>query len=158
VRFFNPPGRSEVFVQIDVLIDNDEITFDFSSLDRAGRKRLNQASNGRPFVALKGIAKLAWKDDSARSNCIKDHSKSSKRRNRWKQVEESASRMKNGELPEHGHVYVIDASPVQPQVTVIDGTRRMLAFLESGRTEMPIVAFLIGALDRTHSWSCDTDE
>ena len=65
------------------------------------------------------------------------------RKRRWNQVEQSAARMRNGEFPAHGHVYVVNSSEEKSVAVVIYGTRRMLAYLESGYNEMPVVALVI---------------
>ena len=137
----NPPGRAEAFVEIEIRILGVAADFDRETLDRPGRKRLQKATNGRACQAFSGVAKVAWKNGGSRSACVKDHEKG-RRNERWRQVEEYAARMMKGEFPRHGSTYFIGRLTGESPVTVIDGTRRMLAYLESGHTEMPVVVLV----------------
>lgn len=140
--FTNPPGKSEAFVDIVICVGDQEAEFAPTLLDAAGRQRLRNATQGQPHTAFEGTAQLKWRCEGARAACIADHEKSPSRRTRWARVQEYAERMRQGEFPPQGHVYVIDTSIENRPVTVIDGTRRMMAHLEAGMMEMRIIALV----------------
>ena len=50
-------------------------------------------------------------------------------------------RMKAGEFPQFAHAYLHPSLTGCEGLVVIDGTRRMLAYLELQRSEMPVVVF-----------------
>jgi hypothetical protein len=88
-----------------------------------------------------GVAMIAWKSAEDPAACIADHQHDEKRRQRWRHVEESVERMKAGEFPQFAHAYLHPSLTGIEGLTVIDGTRRMLAYLVFGRSEMPVVVF-----------------
>ena len=56
-------------------------------------------------------------------------------------MEKSLEQMKAGKFPQFAHAYLHPSLTEAEGLTVIDGTRRMLAYLMLGRSEMPVVVF-----------------
>jgi hypothetical protein len=110
-------------------------------LDWRGQKDLRDYTENRDFEAVAGVAKIEWKSKDDRDACIADHEKETKRERRWSGVMQSMDRMKAGEFPQFAHAYLHPSLTDREGLIVIDGTRRMLAYLELGRAEMPVVVF-----------------
>ena len=145
------PGRTEKFVNIEVHVSNEPIDVNWNLLDARGRKDLQSHAKHVQHEAVAGIAKISWKSVEDRVACIADHERDEKRRRRWSQMTETLERMKNGEFPQFAHTYLHPSLTRIKDLTAIDGTRRMLAYLELGRAEMPVVVFRAGSLSGSHS-------
>lgn len=135
------PGRTERFVSIEVHVFDDLIDVNRDLLDGRGKKDLRNHTRDGQCEAVAGIAKIAWKSDEDRAACLADHENDEKRRQRWNKMRSSLERMKEGEFPQFAHAYLHPTLTDIESLTVIDGTRRMLAYLELGRAEMPVVVF-----------------
>lgn len=135
------PGRTEKFVSIEVHVSDEPVDVDWNLLDRRGRKDLRKCGGDTGYQAVAGVAKIAWKGEEDHAACIADHQQSEKRQRRWKKTKEGLERMKAGEFPQFAHAYLHPSLTGVEGLTVIDGTRRMLAYLELGRSEMPVVVF-----------------
>ena len=132
-------GRTEKFVTIEVCVIGDPLDVDWTQLDGRGKKDLFHHTKDRQYEVVSGTAKIAWKNNQARADCIADH-QHRRRRSRWVGVQKIAERMKAGEFPQFAHAYLHPSlTDMEGQLMVIDGTRRMLAYLEFGRKEMPVV-------------------
>lgn len=112
-------------------------------LDGRGRKDLRNHEKGTASQAVVGVAKIAWKSEEDRAACIADHEQDEKRQRRWSVMTKSMERMKAGEFPQFAHAYLHPSLTGSEGLMVIDGTRRMLAYLELGRAEMPVVVFRV---------------
>jgi hypothetical protein len=110
-------------------------------LDGRGQKDLQNHAKGRDYQAVAGVAKIAWKSDEDHAACIADHKQSEKRQKRWKKMKKGLQRMQSGEFPQFAHAYLHPSLTGAGSLMVIDGTRRMLAYLELGLSEMPVVVF-----------------
>jgi hypothetical protein len=135
------PGRTEKFVQIEVHVSDSQIAVDWDLLDGRGRNDLNAHAKNGTYEAVAGVAKIKWVTDKDRTDCIDDHQKDEKRKVRWKQMCENVERMKRGEFPQFAHAYLHPSLTGLDGLMVIDGSRRMLAYLEFGRVEMPVIVF-----------------
>ncbi len=133
-------GRTERFVNIEVHISDDPVDVKKELLDRRGEKDLRNYAKGKEHRAVAGVAKISWKSEEDRAACIADH-RDEKRQKRWIVMEESMERMKAGEFPQFAHVYLHPSLTGSEGLMAIDGTRRMLAYLELQRSEMPVVVF-----------------
>lgn len=136
--FRNPPGRAEAFVSIEVHVTAQSATFELSKLDGTAKRRLVAASKGAEVTAVKGMASISWKSPESRATCIADHNEVP-RLERWKTVQKYAGWIKEGRFPQHGHVYLHPSVTGKDNLEVIDGTRRLLAYLEAGQMEMPVI-------------------
>jgi hypothetical protein len=136
--FRNPPGNAEQHVQIAVRLTGEPIAFDQSCLDKAGRKRLAKAAADKEWVAVKGIATVSWRSEEDCDKCLANQ----KKRGRYQRISEYASRIGRGEYPDFGHVYLHPSLTGRENLEVIDGTRRLLAYLEAGQHEMPVVVLI----------------
>lgn len=135
------PGRTEKFVNIEVHVSDEPIEVNWKLLDKTGKKDLRTHENDGDHEPVAGVAKIAWKSEEDHAACIADHEHDEKRRRRWKNMTKSLERMKEGEFPQFAHAYLHPSLTGIEDLTVIDGTRRMLAYLELGRSEMPVVVF-----------------
>lgn len=84
-----------------------------------------------------------------RSHGRADHEIDEKRQQRWNRMEECLERMKQGEFPQFAHAYLHPSLTGLDGLRVIDGTRRMLAYLELGREAMPVVVFRTLAINES---------
>ncbi|QDT48925.1 hypothetical protein Pan258_29720 [Symmachiella dynata] len=134
-------GRTEQFVNIEVYVSDDPVEVDWRALDGRGKRDLRKYEKGTASQAVAGVAMIAWKSEDARADCIADHEQNEKRQQRWAVMRDSLERMKAGEFPQFAHAYLHPSLTGRSALTVIDGTRRMLAYLELGRSEMPVVVF-----------------
>lgn len=134
-------GRTEKFVTIEVHVSDDPIELNWKLLDGRGKRDLQSHAKDGRYEAVAGVAKIRWKSDADRAACIADHDHSEKRRQRWDRMKQCLERMKSGEFPQFAHGYLHPSLTGQDGLMVIDGTRRMLAYLELGRDEMPVVVF-----------------
>jgi hypothetical protein len=136
--FRNPQGRTEEFVSIEVRVQDTLAIVELPKLDGRARRHLSRVSQGAMVVAVFSTAFISWKTVESRKLCMADHN-DVRRRKRWKAVQKYAEQMAHGQFPEHGHVYLHPSVTGEDNLVVIDGTRRMLAFLEAGYDEMPVV-------------------
>ena len=141
------PGRTEKFVNIEVYVSDERIAVERHLLDGRGKKDLRKHAKGRNYEAVAGFAKISWKSDEDQAACIADHQQSEKRQRRWEKMKEGLERMQAGEFPQFAHAYLHPSLTGAEGLTVIDGTRRMLAYLELGLSEMPVVVFLTASTE-----------
>lgn len=142
------PGRTEEFVNIEVSVSDEPIEVDWKLLDGRGKRDLRNYAKDGQYEAVAGTAKIAWKSDDKRAACVADHEVSEKRKERWAVMIASMERMRGGEFPQFAHAYLDPSLTGLEGLMVIDGTRRMLAYLEMGLREMPIVVFRALHADR----------
>ena len=135
------PGRTESFVTFEVHVSNATIEVNWHLLDERGEKDLRKYAAAVEFESVSGVAKIAWKSIRDRDACITDHLQDERRRQRWLGVKRGVERMLKGEFPQFAHAYLHPSLTGRVGLTVIDGTRRMLAYLEIGRAEMPVIIF-----------------
>lgn len=135
------PGRTERFVNIEVHVSDEPVDVNWDLLDWRARKDLQTYAKDPGYRAVAGLANIAWKSEKDRADCIADHEHDNKRQRRWKRMEKSLKRMKAGEFPQFAHAYLHPSLTRAEGLRLIDGTRRMLAYLELGRSEMPVVVF-----------------
>jgi len=135
------PGRTEKFVSIEVHVSDEPVDVNWDSLSGQGKKDLRKHAEDMKYRAVAGVAKIAWKSEEDRAACIVDHEHDENRRQRWNQMENSLERMKAGEFPPFAHAYLHPSLTGCEGLVVTGGTRRMLAYLELGLSEMPVVVF-----------------
>jgi hypothetical protein len=99
-------------------------------LDGQAKAGLRNFAKGKEPTACNGVARIAWKSPSA---CITGHMAKESRQRRWRDVLKSVERMRRGEFPQFGHVYLHPSLTRRDGLTVIDGTRRILAFAAFGQ-------------------------
>lgn len=130
---------AERFINIDVLLTNESASFYEKDLDPTGRKRLLYITGGN-YRAVKGIAAVSWKSPDDRLKCI-DYQTG---RGRWKKVVQYADRLRNGDRPKNGPVYMHPSitSQIDGKLMAIDGTRRLMAYLEAGFDQVEVVVLL----------------
>jgi len=131
-------GRTERFVNLEVHVSDTPLEADLSLLDGTGRRNLRSHSNGLGYEAVAGTARISWKSDADREACLADHEQDEKRERRWQRVQEILRRMQDGEFPQFAHAYLHPSLTGLDDLMVIDGTRRMIAYLLLGRDEMPV--------------------
>lgn len=135
------PGFIEKHVNIEVHVSDESVDdLDWDLVDDCFWDRLRKYANDKEYEAFSGFAKIAWKSDTARATCwkrIEQHPVPQ----RWERIEEFLEQMKQNEFPQFAHAYLHPSLTETSGLTVIDGTRRMLAYLELDRDEMPVVVF-----------------
>lgn len=149
------PGRTERFVSIEVHVSDEPVDVNWDLLDKTGKRDLRENAKDTEYRAVAGVANIAWKSEKDRADCIADHGE--KRQRRWNRMEEIKERMKAGEFPQFAHAYLHPSLTRAEDLMVIDGTRRMLAYLELGRSEMPVIVFRAVSHDR-RGWPDDFPE
>jgi hypothetical protein len=134
-------GKTERYVDIEVHVSDERTQVDWDLLDTKAMDTFRKCVGEREHEAVSGIAMIAWKSDEDRTKCIEGHVFDRRRQKRWKGMQKHLERMKQGEFPQFAHAYLHPSLTGTRGLTVIDGTRRMLAYLELGRNQMPIVVF-----------------
>lgn len=135
------PGRTEKFVNIEAHVSDDPLDVDWELIDNRGKKDLKTIAGSTAYRPVAGRAIIAWKSEESRKACIAEHKQDRNRQRRWHDVEDSIERMKGGSFPKFAHVYLHPSLTQVGDLMVIDGTRRMLAYLMFGLSEMPVVVF-----------------
>lgn len=133
----HPTAGAERFVNLEVLVTDTPAPFSARrDLDRAGRKRLATHLGKRHIQAILARVQAHWRSDSNRLACMEfQRSRRGRREDRWADVEAFAADIRAGALPPGGMVYVESGGLLLP----IDGTRRLMASLESGYTTMDAI-------------------
>jgi hypothetical protein len=104
--YAEPNKGAERFWDVDFQLTDQVVAFDPEQhLDRTGRKRLARKARGRPYLARKGIATIAWKSVEAREQC-RGYEQGFRRgnRNRWTAARKYAEKIRCGERPPAGPV------------------------------------------------------
>jgi hypothetical protein len=133
----DPNSGAERFMKISVTISEVQTDFDVESLDRVGKRTIRSRNNP---VSFKAIANIEWKDETAREDC-KRYQESRPGR-RWKSVLSYAERMKAGEIPEVGAVFLLPSGTLNQssqELEPVDGTRRLMAFCEAGIKKIDVI-------------------
>lgn len=141
--FVDPKGRAESFMSIRVPIPENAKIVNFPELDPKAKNCLNRYPKCNEAIPVMVAATICWAKDDSRAKCIADH-ESQKRSKRWVEVQQIAERIRQGIVPEHGHVYLHPSVTGEDNLIVIDGTRRMLGFLEAGKNEVPVIVVRAG--------------
>lgn len=134
-------GRTEKFVDLEVRVSDSPLEADLNLLDGTGHQNLRRHASDGGYEAVAGSARISWKSDADREACLADHKRDEKRERRWRRVQEILRRMQDGEFPQFAHAYLHPSLTGLDDLMVIDGTRRMIAYLLLGRDEMPVVVF-----------------
>jgi hypothetical protein len=105
-----------------------------------------------PYVALMGKAKVAWKDDQARNDCIAYQM--GWRPSRWDDVLKYAELLSAGKSFNHGPTFVHPTATASSTglLQPIDGARRLMASAEAGGREIPALIVLGKPADIDFEW------
>ena len=123
-------------MRISISISDDHAQFDFESLDRVDKKTIKSIEDP---VAFKAVASVEWKDKTSRENCRKYQEDRSG--NRWKKVEDYSKRMRAGEIPKIGTVFLL-ADARNETLVPVDGARRLMAFCEARIRKVDVVVIM----------------
>lgn len=134
-------GRTERFVNFEVHVSGLPLEVDLNLLDDIGNRNLHSYASEGKCSTVAGTARISWKSEADRDACIASHAHNDKRKQRWRGVQEILQRMHHGEFPQFAHAYIHPSLTERDDLIVIDGTRRMIAYLLFGRKEMPVVVF-----------------
>ena len=130
---------SERFLQIRISFTEEPADLSIppdGKFKRDLTKLLLQSGGAKSYDVMMGTAKLAWEDDLSRQQCIAHNAKKGRDgKSRWENILDYVGRMRSGEFPSYGFVLFDTDRPV---VKVLDGTRRSIAFLEFGQTDIPV--------------------
>lgn len=133
------PAVPSRYVTVEVHVSDEPADVTEDSLDAVGQHKLRTETNNREREAVSGIAKIAWKSADAHDAFEAFLQKT--QHHRWDCVTTYTDDMKAGYFPPFGHAYLHPSLTDRNGLIVIDGSRRTLAYLRSGHTEMPIVVF-----------------
>ena len=139
-RPYHQRQGAQHFIKARIRLTDESVSFEKEYLDDRGWRRLRCASPDRCCYALKGIAALAWRDgDQGRELCIRHH----KRQRKDGDVLEYTKTISGGggfrRHPAYLHPSLHDKG--KNEVLLIDGGRRLRAYLEAGQMEAFVVVF-----------------
>ena len=138
-------GVIERFFDAEVLLTGQIANLDLCKLDRRGKSRFQERTDGKAYLLVAAIAKVQWKSDGDRDRCIENQRAASKKRepgeSRWSDVLKLRDAILNGDkLPwpalVHPSLSKLDG------LEIIDGARRFLAHLEAGQNEVLVVVVM----------------
>jgi hypothetical protein len=138
--FSYPDKGAARFLRCEITLTAEPVPFDVSILDKDGQKQLKKLVDNRPYRAVKGIAHIDWASAEDRRDCIASQSK----RWRWQRVLDYKKVLEEGREYEQRPVGIHPALMDDPEgkVRVIDGMRRMLAYLEVARDQCEIIVLV----------------
>lgn len=136
----NPNKGCERFIDFSVDVSDDGLTLDERRLGRAGRRAILANAGDKAYRAVKGRARISWKSDDHRMRCIAEQT----RRGRWQDVLDSSARMRNGEYPSSGPVFIHPslATSHDGMLIPVDGARRLMGYLEAGHHEVGVIVLV----------------
>ena len=132
----NPNKGAERFIEMVVTIDSETSDFLPSALDRKGRETFDQLIGHRPVVAQRGTLHARWKSPAHREACKEYQT----RRGRWQKVKRYSAQMLAGDnFPPPVFLHPSITGGTDGLLMPIDGTRRIMACLEAGIGEIPVL-------------------
>lgn len=135
--FANPAKGAERFIEMEVAMHDEGFPLSLLELDAPGKRTLAKYANGMSLVRFSGTMTASWKSPEDREACMRNQIA----RRRWKKVLKYARWLKEGRRPPHGPTYLHPSiTGRQDSLLVpIDGTRRLMSYLEAGMSDIPVV-------------------
>lgn len=106
-----------------------------SVTDETGKNHVEYVLDGN-FHIIKGFATIEWKNKEERDRYFSIM----KKEERFRRIDEFVKDMNDGKFPSHAHVYLHSLLTGREYLIAIDGTRRMLTYLEREEgKDIPVV-------------------
>ena len=145
-----PRGVFEHFISGDIEITDHILSISVCKLDKKGISRFNYYSSKYKLEIVCGIARLCWKSQNDRINCIEIQKSKNKNRpsgkSRWTEITSMVKDLKKGDiLPLTALV-----CPILNQesgLLIIDGARRIIANIEAAKVEFKVIIIKPTAVD-----------
>ena len=132
-KVFSESG-CEQYIDMSVVVS--EVSCPLPVSDRKGRRELNRHVAGVSFICKKGTMTARWKGEADRDRCKAERLKN----RRWHDVETyAADILKGNQLPPGLFLHPSLTGRTDGLLVPIDGARRLMAHLEAGTSEIPVV-------------------